>query len=353
MPKVSVVVPIYNVEQYLQECLDSLINQTLRDIEIICVNDGSTDSCACILEEYKQRDDRIKVISKSNSGYGHTMNVGLDAAKGEYIGIVEPDDYVVPEMYKTLYDLAVNNEVDFVKADFYRFTGEKDKIQLQYNDLSYGKKHYYNKLLNPAENIEIFKFIMNTWSGIYRRDFIERYHIRHNETPGASFQDNGFFFQTFCRASRVYFLDRPFYMNRRDNPNSSVKSKEKVFCIRDEYDYIKNFLRENPPLYRKFIYIYSYKKYSNYWATYKRVADEFKPMFLDHFRDEFKKIQNNGELDLSLFSKIELERLNDIISDSNSSLQEPNWTFNFVIRHMRKNGIGSTLKSIKNKITNN
>jgi len=118
-PRVSIIIPVFNVENYLKECLDSVVNQTLKDIEIICVNDGSTDGSLSILEEYKEKDERIKVISKLNGGYGHTMNVGMDAATGEYIGIVEPDDYIEPDMYEILYIEAVENDVDFIKADFY------------------------------------------------------------------------------------------------------------------------------------------------------------------------------------------------------------------------------------------
>ena len=91
--KVSIVIPVYNVEHYLVECLDSAMNQTLHDIEIICVNDGSKDSSLEILLEYAKRDSRIKIIDKENAGYGHTMNLGIDMARGEYIGIIESDDY--------------------------------------------------------------------------------------------------------------------------------------------------------------------------------------------------------------------------------------------------------------------
>ena len=91
MPKLSVLVPIYNVEKYLSVCLDSLINQTLTDIEIICIDDGSTDSSSKILKEYQQKDKRIRVITQENSGYGSAMNCGLILAEGEYIGILESD----------------------------------------------------------------------------------------------------------------------------------------------------------------------------------------------------------------------------------------------------------------------
>ncbi len=103
MPKVSVIVPVYNGEKYLKECLDSILSQTLSDIEIICVNDGSTDGSYDILENYKLKDSRIKIINKPNTGYGNSMNVGIQESQGEFIGIVESDDYVEPNMYELLY----------------------------------------------------------------------------------------------------------------------------------------------------------------------------------------------------------------------------------------------------------
>ena len=93
MPKVSILIPIFNVEKYLRQCLDSAVNQTLKDIEIICINDGSTDSSLEILKEYAKVYNSIKIINKQNTGYGHSMNCGLKLAKGEYIGIIESDDF--------------------------------------------------------------------------------------------------------------------------------------------------------------------------------------------------------------------------------------------------------------------
>jgi len=341
VPKVSIIIPIYNVEQYLHECLDSVVAQTLKDIEVICVNDGSTDGSLGILEEYAQKDCRIKVISKPNSGYGHTMNVGLENATGEYIGIVESDDFVKEDMYVSLYSLAKEHDADIIKADFYRFkVNNNGKLILEYNDLSHGKKEYYNRVLDPAENIVIFRFIMNTWSGIYKKAFLDHYHIRHNETPGASFQDNGFFFQTFCQASKIFFVDKPFYMNRRDNPNSSVMSKEKVFCIRDEYQFIREFLERNPEIKKRYMSVYSLKKFHNYIFTYNRIADEHKEMFLAHFSQEFGKAREAGELDENLFTKNEWIKLNNIIDDPKS------W---YNLNKARPKGIWHKASQLKNK----
>ena len=316
MPKVSIIVPTYNVEQYLHECMDSIINQTLKDIEIICVDDGSTDNSGKILDEYATRDNRIKVIHKQNGGYGRAMNVGFDNATGEYIGIVEPDDYVALDMYEELYKKAIENDVDFIKADFNRFVNENNELKLFSNKLD-SSGTYYNKIINPQEDIAPFRFIMNTWSGIYKKSFLDKYNIRHNETPGASFQDNGFWFQTFCRATRVYFLNKPFYMNRRDNPNSSVKNPEKVFCMKEEYDYIRKFLENNPELKRKFINIYQYKKFHNYEFNMKRIDKTFKKDFLKTFTLDFKKAYLDNEIDESLFLPHELKSLHLVVKKPN------------------------------------
>lgn len=300
MPKVSIIVPVYNVEQYLKECLDSIINQTLQDIEILCVNDGATDNSGKILDEYAAKDSRIKVIHKQNEGYGKAMNIGLDNATGEYIGIVEPDDYIALDMYESLYNIAKEKDLDLIKADFHRFVGDGDKKTFYYEKLS-PLEEYYNKVLNPKEDFNVFKFTINTWAGIYKRDFVEKYHIRHNETPGASYQDNGFWFQTFAFATRIYILNQPFYKNRRDNPNSSIKSKEKVLCIKEEYDFIENILEKNN-LKNIFEPIFLYKKYINYIFHLHRIDNKFKKNWLKIFAEDFAKPFEEGKITPEIFS---------------------------------------------------
>ena len=152
MAKVSIIIPTYNVEMYLVECMESVVNQTLKDIEIICINDGSTDGSLEILKSYAQKDDRIVLVDKENGGYGIGMNIGLDKATGEYIGIVEPDDFIPLNMYSDLYEKAVENDLDFIKADFYRFKrdSETEDMELVYNHLSPNKEDY-NIVFNPSE----------------------------------------------------------------------------------------------------------------------------------------------------------------------------------------------------------
>lgn len=302
MAKVSIIIPTYNVEMYLVECMESVIHQTLKDIEIICINDGSTDGSLEILKSYAQKDDRIVLVDKENGGYGIAMNIGLEKATGEYIGIVEPDDFVKLDMYESLYQIAKDNDLDFVKADFYRFKRtDEDDMNMVYNRLSKNPEDY-NKVFNPAEDTEAIRYIMNTWSGIYKKEFIEKHHIRHNETPGASFQDNGFWFQTFIFATRAMIVDKPYYMNRRDNPNSSVHNREKVYCMNIEYDHIRDILMEHPELWERFKGMYWYKKYNNYIGTIRRIGMEYRREFVERFSAEFKRGLEKKELDPSVFS---------------------------------------------------
>lgn len=315
MPHVSIIVPIYNVENYLHQCLDSLVNQSLKNIEIICVNDGSTDKSLDILEEYAAHDNRIKIISKPNSGYGHSMNVGIDAAKGEYIGIVEPDDFVALDMFDTLYKIAVDNDADIVKSDFYRFIEAQGQIIRTYFQLT-KIKSFYNRVLVPRDEQEVFKFVMNTWTGIYKTSFLREQNIRHNETPGASFQDNGFWFQGFCLSEKVYFVDKAFYMNRRDNPNSSVKNKEKVYCANIEYEYIKNFLLQRG-LFDDFKHVFVMKLWHNCWFTYNRIDNKFKREYLKRISKDLSCYLDEGLLSKKYFSANELFAINKIISSPN------------------------------------
>lgn len=312
--KVSIIIPVCNVEAYLRECLESAVNQTLVDIEIICINDGSQDNSLEILKEYAEKDSRVKVINKENAGYGHTMNIGIDMAKGEYIGILESDDYADLHMYEDLYKVAIEHDVEFVKADFYRFVvDENGEKRLTRINVGYGK--YYNRVLNPSENGELFKLNMQTWTGIYKKSYLDKYCIRHNETPGASYQDNGFYFKTYCWATRIYLVNQPYYMYRFDNPNSSVHNKEKAYCIKDEFELTYEYLQQFDELPEKSIYLFYWKKFKSYMFTLGRIGQKLKKDFLKFFSEEFDNARATGGLRENLFSKPDWRVLNWIIDN--------------------------------------
>ena len=146
MPKVSILVPCCNVEKFVYQCLDSIRNQTLNDIEVLCINDGSTDGTLNILRQFAETDSRFFVIDKSNSGYGDSMNLGLDRCTGKYIGIVESDDFIEPTMFERLLAVAEENDLDIARTGYFFYTDGVDVPE--YYD--FVKK---NVVLNPLEKI--------------------------------------------------------------------------------------------------------------------------------------------------------------------------------------------------------
>ena len=319
MPKVSVIVPVYNVEPYLRECMESIVRQTLKDIEIICINDGSTDGSPAILKEYAEKDERIVLVDKENGGYGLAMNIGLDKATGEYAGIVEPDDYVALTMFEDLYNAAKENDLDLVKADFYRFYNEEDRRVLIYTRQS-TKPEDYGNVFKPTERLESFFYVMNTWAGIYRLSFLKERGIRHNETPGAAFQDNGFWFQTFMYAERAMILDKPCYRVRRDNPNSSVRNPSKVYAMNIEYDHIRGLIMRDPQMWEKLKGVYWRKRYHNYYATLGRIAPEFQAEYRQQIARELKRGFGRSEFSQTDFPEGEWNLLNAMMEGREISI---------------------------------
>ena len=318
MAKVSIIIPTYNVEEYLDECMQSAVRQTLDDIEIICVNDGSMDSSPEILKRYAEKDERVVIINQPNSGYGKAMNTGLDRATGEYIGIIEPDDYVALNMFEDLYNTAKEYDLDFVKSDFYRFvTGDNGDRSFKYYHLSLDPEDY-NKVFAPCDTPEAMNYVMNTWCGIYRKSFLDEFGIRHNETPGASFQDNGFFFQTFAFGRSAMIIDKAYYCNRRDNPNSSVRNREKVYAANVEYDYIRDLIMEHPATWNKFKYMYWKKRFTNTLTTLGRIAPEYKKEYCRNASREFNAAKRDGLIRQKDYEDKHWERMQMILNDPDS-----------------------------------
>ena len=311
-PKVSVIMPCYNTAPYLRQALDSVVNQTLKDIEIIAVDDGSTDDSGRILDEYAARDGRLRVIHKANAGYGHSMNVGLDNASGEYIGILEPDDYLALDMYETLYNKAKEFDLDVVKSDYFKFDSDNGAYKYTKEKLS-DKPDYYNVLMSPNDFPDLLLRFTTNWAGIFKRDFLQKFNIRHNETPGAAYQDNGFWVQTMYQAKRIMFLENNFYCYRQDNPNQSMRKRNNLWTIPDEYDFIDKVFENNNAMlkYRK---IYCYRKFNAYTFHLKaRISPEYWTEYLTRMAEVFRKEEEQGYLDFSCFSESAAKELRLIL----------------------------------------
>lgn len=289
MSKVSVLVPVYNVEKYLKECLDSISNQTLKDIEIICINDGSTDSSLAILNEYALRDNRFKVVNKENSGYGASLNIALSMAQSKYIGIIEPDDYIEPEMLECFYEKAEEHNLDFIKGDYYTY----ETIPIIKNTLfvSFDKSRVYDKVIKPIDYNEVFNGSASIWSAVYNSEFLKKNNICFLETPGASFQDTSFWIRVLFSANRALFINKAFNHYRIDNELSSVKSNSKVFCICDEIHFLEK-LYKNDAEKRLIINTLKIDKYT--W-NYNRLNKKGKKLFSKIYFNELWSIIKNKE----------------------------------------------------------
>ena len=247
MPKVSVIMPSLNVGEYIKETIESVISQTLKDIEIICVDAGSTDGTLEILKEYASSDDRIRIILSDIKSYGYQMNLGIENAVGEYIGIVETDDFIEPDMYADLYRTAVENGADIVKSDSDLFINDENGVRLsalyelkKYNKLEYDRVYSCDRYLDGDAKPECY-----IWDAIYRRQFLIDGKVRFNETPGASFQDFAFRYQTCFFARRIVAVHKAYYHYRRDNTGSSTYNSRTAEFNQRESEFLLRVLHEN------------------------------------------------------------------------------------------------------------
>lgn len=227
-PKVSVILPIYNAGHYLEQCLDSMVAQTLSDMEIICVNDGSTDGSDEVIRSYCRGDSRFSMVDKPNGGYGQSMNRGIDAAKGEYIGIVEPDDFVDPQMFERLYEAATcyTPNAQIAKGPYWRVCEADSPDEKTFRSNYEGAFKGQRQPFTIFERNDFLYRHPSIWSAIYEKSFLDEHSIRFKEIPGAGWADNPFFIQTLCQAERICYVDEAFYHYREDNISGSSNLKD-------------------------------------------------------------------------------------------------------------------------------
>ena len=229
--KITVIVPVYGVDRYIEKCLDSIINQTYKNLEILIIDDGSKDSSPKIINEYAQKDSRIIAIHKKNRGYGHSCNLGLDRATGYYISIIEPDDFIEPDMFMKLVTLIERSKADIVKSayfenyDSYVYKGCK-KVDWKDKAIPIEKK------FSLSENATFLSLHPSIWSCIYKRSLIEKYHIRFVEPPGAAWADNLFQIQTLYYADGIAYTPIPYYHYRKYHSNPSKELRDPLIPLK-------------------------------------------------------------------------------------------------------------------------
>lgn len=222
---VSVIVPIYNAEKYLDQCLDSITSQTHENLEVLCINDGSTDGSLAIIEAHAAADPRIRVIDKENGGYGQGCNRGIEAARGAWVSIVEPDDWIDPTMYEEMLAFADSFEetIDIVKTPWTDIHDWDDpEKQAPYPCLMKDRVKTSRHPFTLTEHPVLIELHPSIWSAIYRRDFLVEKGIRFIEYPGAGWADNPFLIETMVQAEAIVYLDKAFYNYRCDLPGSTL-----------------------------------------------------------------------------------------------------------------------------------
>ena len=289
MPKLSIIVPIYNVEKYLPRCIESILNQTFREFELILINDGSTDNCKEICEKYKKIDSRIIVVNKKNGGLSSARNFGIDISRGEYIGFVDPDDFIDSNMYEILFNIINLYQSDIVICDYYKVSEYNIK---KYEEIQLNNKGIIVENINNIDAIERIltvgeKFIF-AWNKIYKRRLFEN--LRYNE--GMIYEDEFLAHRILYRCNKVSIINSSlyYYVQRKGSiVNSTFSSKkfDKVYAIKDRVDFLKdkgivNLIDKAEKSFIDYFvwnYFVGYQRLENIEYELKRLKKEFNSVF--------------------------------------------------------------------------
>lgn len=237
---ISIIIPVYKVEKYLEKCIQSVINQTYENLQIILVDDGSPDNCGKICDEYAKKDHRIEVIHKSNGGLSDARNKGLEIAKGEYIGFIDSDDYIESDMYEVLYNLLKQYNADVSICNFYTVSQGKIAIKNAENGIKEYNRIEILKEVLLDNNIQSY-----AWNKLYKKELFDE--IKY--PVGKKYEDIGTTFYLLEKCNKVVVTGKPeyYYINRQDSIVNNVTETtitDYIELIMQRYDYIEENIKE-------------------------------------------------------------------------------------------------------------
>lgn len=293
MIKISIIIPIYNSEKYIKECLDSLVNQSLSDIEIICVNDGSTDNTLFILNKFAQNDSRVKIISQENSGQGKARNIGIDVAKGEYISFIDSDDFVDKDFCLKMYNRAHEDATDITMCCVQLFDNQNncnlpdEEICLlkpfvnEFEDKCFSfedtKQYYFDRIYGIAAN------------KIFRTAFLKENNLKFPENIKA--EDYLFFYNYWIKVERANICYEKLYYYRKNNVSSDTSTAVTTYgyCFLEHFRSIEKIIK-NAGYWEELRIPFLDKKISgiDYW--YNRTTKNFQPEFYKMITEEYKRM---------------------------------------------------------------
>lgn len=245
--QISVIIPVYNAEIHLRECLESIVSQTLKDIEIICVDDGSTDSTPEILREYEAKDNRVKVITQQNQYAGVARNRGMQAACGRYYAFMDADDYFEPFALELMLGYVERYDLDVVKAAFYNLQENFELYDTEYSVNGTLRQDSFERVLGYPDDLkELIQIADVPWNGLYRTDFVKKNNIKFNDLQVTN--DHSFFIQCILNTKRLMVIEKHVVIHREKQSSSLVGQKSKHFdCQLENYKLIRNYAIKLPP----------------------------------------------------------------------------------------------------------
>ena len=279
-PKISVIVPVYNVEKYLEKCLDTILAQTFSNIEIICVNDGSTDDSRKILSEYAQKDSRIKIVDKKNGGLSSARNAGMKVAQGEYYSFIDSDDWIDETMLEKLYNSMVSLDTDISICAVHQYDETNQKIDdtNPYYTLGYFDESFDNRVFSYVDTKPfLLDVCVMAWNKLYRKSFIDECQAEFPD--GLIFEDGPFFFSIFFKTKRVSIV-RDFLYYYRINRSGSIiqKAGKKFLNVIDVVELMYNKIKEIPD-FEDVKYIFFRKKVEDFIYRFENLNPKYRKAF--------------------------------------------------------------------------
>lgn len=243
--KVSVIMPSLNVAGYIEKAVRSACRQSLREIEIICIDAGSTDGTWEMLNRLADGDSRIRLVKSDRRSYGYQVNCGIEMAKGEYVAILETDDYISHEMYERLYCVAKGEKCEYVKCDYTAYWMQDNGKPYMIHRKAVLSEKLYDKNICPADYINLATDDWYLWNGLYKKSFLNRSGIHFSESEGAAFQDIGFLHKTITEAKKARYIHGEYYYYCIDREGASSNSKNDLKYAYQEYKMIYGHLGDN------------------------------------------------------------------------------------------------------------
>lgn len=273
--KISIIIPVYNTGKYLEKCLNSIITQSLKDIEIICIDDGSEDDSLKILQSFAKKDSRIKVLTQKNQGQSVARNVGIKKAQGDYIGFIDSDDWADEKMFEKLYHNAQSYDSDVAMCSIHVFNEKTEEMNDHdsYMSLDLFDKSFENRAFNYKEVLDsLFRICVVPWNKIYKREFLISNKILFPE--GLFFEDNVFNLEILIKSKKISIIKEPLIFFRRFSQTSTTTGED-----RKKLDFFRIFeleekLLKDFGLYEEIedYFLQTKKNTLIYW--YKKLNDE-------------------------------------------------------------------------------